>query len=178
MAGRQLAWPTPEALTAHSPSERWRGTGRDSENFVNIAAGRHITAGVVIGGRGLQGAHGSAGEIGVLPESRWNAALDAMAGWPQGREATIGAASAGDSAALARVGELAEQLATGIAAVVLSVDPECVILSAKVLFPIPVRMSTLDQDAVALGAVRLALDHVESELFSTESELLAGKTSR
>ncbi|WP_331769895.1 ROK family protein (plasmid) [Embleya sp. NBC_00888] len=173
-------------------AERWLGTGRDTDNFVNVVAGRHITTGIVLNGRLLQGAHGAAGEIGILPESRWRSALDAMAAWPQGREAIIRAAAAGDTDARARVEELAEHLATGIAAVVLTVDPECVIVSgglslagrtlldplrehldAKTLFPVPVLASTLDHNAVALGAVRLALDHVENELFDTDSPHLA-----
>ncbi|MFE5325509.1 ROK family protein [Embleya sp. NPDC056575] len=156
-------------------AERWLGAGRGIDNFVNIVAGRHITAGIVLDGRLLQGVHGAAGEIGVLPESRRQSALDAVAAWPQGPEATIAAATAGDADAQARVEEFAEHLATGIAAVVLTVDPECVILSgglsragqtlldplrehlhAKTLFPVPVHASTLDHNAVALGAVRWA----------------------
>lgn len=168
------------------------GTGRGIDNFVNIVAGRHITAGIVLNGRLLQGVHGAAGEIGVLPESRWQSALNAVAAWPQEPETTIRAAVSGDTDARARVEEFAEHLATGIAALVLTVDPECVIVSgglsragktlldplrehvhAKTLFPVPVRASTLDHNAVALGAVRLALDHVENELFDTDSPHLA-----
>ncbi|MGV9853162.1 ROK family protein [Streptomyces sp. NPDC003442] len=173
-------------------AERWLGTGRDTDNFVNINAGRHITAGVVLNGRLLQGAHGAAGEIGVLPESRWQAALQAMADWPEDYESTVRAAEAGDADAQARIEELAEHLAIGAAAIVLTVDPECVILSgglsragqtllgplqghldARTLFPIPIRISPLDHSAVALGAVRLALDHVEGDLFDTDSPRLA-----
>ncbi|WP_031077989.1 ROK family transcriptional regulator [Streptomyces sp. NRRL WC-3742] len=173
-------------------AEHWLGTARGTDNFVNIVAGRHITAGVFLDGRLLRGVHGAAGEIGTLAESRWQDALRAMAAWPDDREATVTAALGGDAAAQARIDELAEHLATGIAAVVLSVDPECVILSgglsragrtlidplqsrldAKTLFSIPIRPSTLDHDAVALGAVRLALDHVENDLFDTESARLA-----
>ncbi|MFE7356328.1 ROK family protein [Streptomyces sp. NPDC057543] len=173
-------------------AERWLGTGRDTDNFVNIIAGRHITASVVLNGRLLPGVHGAAGEIGVLPESRWQAALQAMVDWPEDRESTFRAAEAGDPDARARIEELAEHLATGTAAVVLTVDPECVILSgglsragktllgplqehlgAKTLFPIPIYTSPLDHSAVALGAVRLALDHVEDDLFDTDSPRLA-----
>ncbi|MEV6013804.1 ROK family protein [Streptomyces sp. NPDC051976] len=174
-------------------AERWRGAARDTDNFVNIVAGRHITAGIFLNGQLLRGAHGAAGEIGVLAESHWIAALQAMADWPNGRRATFAAAAAGDPAARTRIKDLAERLATGIAALVLSVDPECVIVSGglsragdtllgplqahldtKILFPIPIRPSTLDHDAVALGAVRHALNHVEKELFNTESAHLAG----
>lgn len=186
-------------------AERWIGTARDTDDFVNIIAGRHITAGIVLGGQLLRGVHGAAGEIGVLPESRWQAALDAMEAWPDNREATVAAAAAGDADAAARVDELAELLATGAASIVLAVDPECVVLSgglsragdvllgplqahldAKTLFPIPIRASTLDHNAVALGAVRLALDHVEQDLFDVESPrftassptLAAGRTAQ
>ncbi|MEY9934475.1 putative NBD/HSP70 family sugar kinase [Catenulispora sp. GP43] len=173
-------------------AERWLGTARGTDDFVHIVAGRHITASVFLNGRLLTGTNGAAGEIGILPESRWDTALQAMAAWPHGREATAAAAAAGDTDAQARIDELADHLATGIAAVVLSVDPECVILAgglsragqtllsplqrhldAKILFPVPIHVSTLDHDAVSLGAVRLALDHVESTLFDTESVRLA-----
>lgn len=172
-------------------AERWLGTGRDTDNFVNIIAGRHITAGVVLNGQLLQGAHGAAGEIGVLPESCWQIALQAMADWPDNRESTVRAAEEGDADAQARIEELAEHLAIGAAALVLTVDPECVVVSgglshagqtllgplqdrldAKTLFPIPIRTSPLDHSAVALGAVRLALDHVEDDLFNTDSPRL------
>ncbi|QKW17786.1 ROK family protein [Kitasatospora sp. NA04385] len=178
-------------------AERWHGTGREIDNFVNIVAGRYITSGIVLNGSVLQGAHGAAGEIGVLAESRWQAALDAMDGWPEDRRSTLRAAAAGDPGARARIDELAAHLSVGIAALVLSVDPECVILSgglsragqtlldplqsyldAKTLVPVPILLSTLDHDAVALGAVRLALDHVERELFDTDSaRLLAALAS-
>lgn len=177
-------------------AEHWRGTARDTDNFVNIVAGRHITAGIFLNGQLLRGAHGAAGEIGVLPESRWDAALQAMGEWPNGREATFAAAAVGDADAQARIDDLAERLATGIAAVVLSLDPECVIVSGglsragqtllaplqthldtKILFPIPIRASTLGHDAVALGAVRQALDHVEKDLFDTESMRLTANAA-
>ncbi|GAA2800752.1 ROK family transcriptional regulator [Kitasatospora paracochleata] len=172
-------------------AERWRSIGRTTDNFVHILAGRYVTSGIVVDGRVLQGVHGAAGEIGALPESRWQEALSAMGGWPEDRESTVRAAAAGDADARARIDEVAECLATGIAALVLAVDPECVILSgglsragqtllgplqshldAKTLVPIPIRLSTLGHDAVALGAVRFALDHVEQELFDTDSARL------
>ncbi|MEY9910352.1 putative NBD/HSP70 family sugar kinase [Catenulispora sp. MAP12-49] len=169
-------------------AERWLGTARGTDDFVHIVAGRHITASVFLNGRLLTGTNGAAGEIGVLPESRWDTALQTMAAWPHDPAATVAAAAAGDAEAAARIDELADHLATGVAAVVLSVDPERVILAgglsragqtllvplqrhldAKTVFPVPIHTSTLDHDAVSLGAVRLALDHVESTLFDTES---------
>ncbi|MDI2129491.1 ROK family transcriptional regulator [Yinghuangia seranimata] len=173
-------------------AERWVGVARDLDNFVNILAGRHITSSIVLDGQLFRGARGAAGEIGFLAESGWKAALDTAAAWPEGVEETVRAAAHGDPAAVRRVDGFAGQLAVGIAAVALTVDPECIVLSgglsragdtlleplrrhldSRTLFPIPLRTSELDRDAVGLGAVRVALDHVEGDLFDPHSALLA-----
>ncbi len=83
------------------------------------------------------------------------------------------------------VGAFVADLATGVAATVLTVDPQLVVIGGGLsqagdllaeplraelarlcLFPVQVETSILGDESVAMGAVRLALDRVEEELFS------------
>jgi predicted NBD/HSP70 family sugar kinase len=103
-------------------------------------------------------------------------------------EVVFGTAERGDAAASAIVDELLERLARGIAAAVVVLNPEAVIIGGGVtragerllepltrripqLVPVPPRvlLSTLGEDAVALGAVRLAVQAVEERLFDLTS---------
>jgi predicted NBD/HSP70 family sugar kinase len=100
-------------------------------------------------------------------------------------ESVFAAAAQGDRAAGAIVDELLERLARGVAAAVVVLNPEAVIIGGGVsragarllepltrripeLVPLPPRvlLSTLGEDAVALGAVRLAVQSVEEQLFA------------
>lgn len=47
--------------------ERWKGAGRNADNFVAISIGTGIGMGIVIGGELYRGGRGAAGEIGFLP---------------------------------------------------------------------------------------------------------------
>ncbi len=99
-------------------------------------------------------------------------------------ETVFEAAGRGDPAAAAIVAELLERIARGIAAAVVVLNPSTVIvggglsragtslldpLAARVAELVPmsprVVLSTLGDEAVALGAVRLALQSVEESLF-------------
>lgn len=174
-------------------AEHWRGAGAGTDDFVNVIAGRVLHAGIFLGGRLLYGSHGAAGEIAYLPGAGWDAAHQALSTWPGAREDTFAAAAAGDADAIARVDEFARELATGIAALALVVDPDRIVIGGGLseageglltplrehldrltLFPVPLVTSTLTHDAVALGAARLALDRIEGRLFDPESPALAG----
>ena len=51
--------------------EQWMGSGKNTENLIMVTLGTGVGAGVIIGGRILAGAHGSAGEVGhtaLFPE--------------------------------------------------------------------------------------------------------------
>lgn len=173
-------------------AEQWRGVATDVDSFVAILAGRRITAGIVLDRAILRGVHGAAGELGGMPESTWRDALAEMDAWDATREEVFAAAARGEPDALARADTVAAALARGVAVLVLTVDPECVVLGgglakagaaildplqrhldALTLFPVPVRLSTLDHDAVVTGAVRLALDAIETELFDVTSQEIA-----
>lgn len=125
-------------------AEHWRGAARGVDEVVYVRTGRTVSLGLLLGGKPHAGHHGAAGEIGALR--------------PAGGFAEL------------------------VAATVLAVDPQLVViggtgdLTAKLraelarlcLFPVRVETSTLGEDSVALGAVRLALNRVERDLFSVE----------
>ncbi|MEK2494056.1 ROK family transcriptional regulator [Kitasatospora purpeofusca] len=168
--------------------ESWRGAATEARDMLYIHAGRRISAGILIDGRVHRGHHGAAGEIGGLPASGWPTAPGRLRGWSdtgQGdAEGLFAAVRTGDPRALAALERYADDLAQGIAAVVLSLDPELVVVGGGVsqagdllldplrgrlldqcLFPVELVASQLGDRSVALGAVRLSLDLVERHLF-------------
>ncbi|MGA5064252.1 ROK family protein [Streptomyces exfoliatus] len=102
--------------------------------------------------------------------------------------AVFAAAEAGDPQAVARVDRFARVVAQGLAAMVLTVNPDLVVIGGGLsragdavaspvrdhlgrlcLDPPEVVVSTLGTEAVSLGAVRLALEHLNTELFGALS---------
>ncbi|KDN81264.1 ROK family protein [Kitasatospora cheerisanensis] len=170
-------------------AERWLGVARSVDDVVYLLAGMRMGVGVLNGGVLQRGHNGSLGEIGALPELGWNTAPGHLVDDPdaesseQAVTALIAAARAGDAAAAERIGRFLDAITLGTATVALAFDPELVVVGggfsraddlvrARVqsaldtLCPMPPRVasSELGEDAVALGAVRVALDHVEAQL--------------
>ncbi|MER6952046.1 ROK family protein [Nonomuraea sp. NPDC000554] len=173
-------------------AEHWRGVAQNVDDVLCILVGRSIAAGLLIGGRLHYGRNGAAGEIGVMRAFGWYTAFDRFLAYaddgPQdgggSAERVFGAVRQGDPEAIAVVRAFARDLAKGVGAAVLTMDPELVVLGGGMsgagellaeplreelaeicLFPVRVEASTLGSESVALGAVRLALDHVQRELF-------------
>lgn len=202
-------------------AERWRGAAHGVPDALYVQVGYGIGAGVLVRGEIYRGAHGAAGEIGLLPlqvsEERvgssdrlgpfeWGAGGSAYArlggraargrggrllrelagGDPDLVDAEIvfEALRRGDHLAESIVDELVGRLAHGIAAAVVLLDPGLVIIGGGLsqagsdlldrlervvgdLVPVPSRLvlSTLGDESVALGGVRLALEHVDDRLF-------------
>jgi predicted NBD/HSP70 family sugar kinase len=169
-------------------AEHWRGAAQHASDVIYVLLGRSISVGLLLGGKLHTGYNGGAGEIGVLRDLGWYTALDRFRAYA--KDATdpskrvFDAARRGDRRATAIVSSFVDDLATGVAATVLTVDPQLVVvggglsqagdllaeplraeLARLCLFPVQVETSVLGDESVALGAVRLALDHVESELF-------------
>ncbi|WP_210408272.1 ROK family transcriptional regulator [Allokutzneria sp. NRRL B-24872] len=156
--------------------ERWRGVAREVDDVVYVLADHKLGVGVVINGRAHRGNHGAAGELGALPHSPWASANDFLA------KSQHDLTRAFTDLSSAR---FLDDLAQGIATMALAVDPELVVLggfladcgpalldelAARVpglcLTPPRLMLSELADDAVALGALRVALDEAERRLFA------------
>ncbi|MFD5389735.1 ROK family protein [Streptomyces sp. NPDC127074] len=164
--------------------EHWRGVAAGHQDVLCVHVGHRVSAGVLLGGRLHVGRNGAAGEIGVLPGSGWHTAPGRLPGRWADPEALFAAAREGDAHALRALDDFAADLVQGVAAMVLTVDPELVVIGGGLsrigdllltplrarlaelcLFPVEVAASALGDEAVALGGARLALDRVEKELF-------------
>lgn len=176
-------------------AERWQGVAADADDIVYLLAGMRTGAGLILDGSLRRGYGGAAGEIGALRQVRWLGAPAHLQNCP-GLPETVGsddaaawvfaAAREGDKAARTAVRRYVRDLAVGAAALVLTLDPHVVVVgggysrSADILLEplrrelqrlclrVPeIRASTLGDEGVALGALRLALDEVELRLFET-----------
>jgi len=171
-------------------AERWRGNARFSDDCVYILTGHRTGAGVIIGGRLHRGRGGAAGEIGALAVLGWEDETTNELRSADDVGHVFARAAEGDRAALTLVDHFARSLARGSAAMVLTVNPDLLVigggysragevlaaplrthLQELCLDPPQVALSTLGEESVALGAVRLALDHAESELFGFPEQL-------
>jgi predicted NBD/HSP70 family sugar kinase len=175
--------------------EQWQGAARGMGDVVFVLAGLSPGAGSLIDGRLHRGFGGAAGEIGALhllgqedtPELLLAPGDEALT--PLDEDAVsrlLLDASAGDSTALALRGRFLTRLVRDVAALVVAIDPQIVVvggwaagldgvldplrdrLSRACLRPPQVTLTGLGAEAIATGALRLALDHVEQRLFRVE----------
>ncbi|MFI6294034.1 ROK family transcriptional regulator [Nonomuraea sp. NPDC050790] len=163
-------------------AEHWRGSARHAADVVYVLVGHRVGAGMLIGGRLHGGRSGAAGEIGSLRRLGWEAATAELAAHGEAA-AVFKAAADGEPAAVRAVERFAGDLAVGAAALVLAVDPDLLVVGgghsragevllapfrrrlAELCLAVPeVVTSTFGDESVALGGVRLALDHVEREI--------------
>ncbi len=185
---------------AAAVAEHWKGAAADSDDIVFVLAGLSPGAGSLIGGRLHRGYGGAAGEIGALhllgreatPEALLSTTDEPLHPLDEQAVAEVFAhAREGDLRARAAVDRFVRRLIHDVAALVLALDPELVViggwanglddvleplrqeLARYCLRPPRVTLSTLGEAAVATGALRLALDHVEEELFAVESTVTA-----
>lgn len=176
-------------------AERWQGVAQDAKDVVYLLAGTRTGAGLIIDGILRRGYGGAAGEIGALPAVRWLTAPSHLENCP-GVPETISpedkaawvfqSARSGNRSALAAIRQYTRDLAIGTAALVLALDPQVVVLGGgfsrsadlfldqlqnelkRLCLRVPeVRASTLGDESVALGAVRLGLDSVDQQLLSS-----------
>lgn len=176
-------------------AEHWSGAAVGSDDIVFVMAGLSPGAGSLIGGRLHRGFGGAAGEIGALhllgreatPErllSTTGTPLDPLDEQAVARVFQL--ARDGDPQACEAVNRFVGRLVHDVAALVLALDPELVVIGGwangldGVLQPLrdelsryclrtpKVELSALGSEAVATGALRLALDHVEEQLFAVE----------
>ncbi|MEU2564905.1 ROK family transcriptional regulator [Streptomyces longispororuber] len=187
---------------AAAVAEHWKGAATESDDVVFVLAGLSPGAGSLIGGRLHRGYGGAAGEIGALhllgrevkPETLLSTTDEPLHPLDEQAVAEVFAhAREGDERALAAVDRFIRRLVHDVAALVLALDPELVVvggwaagldgvleplrreLARYCLRPPRVALSVLGEAAVATGALRLALDHVEDELFAVEGAVTAGR---
>ncbi len=174
--------------------QEW-GVARGSKDVVYVLAGLRTGAAALVNGRLVTGHAGAAGEIGALAAVRWKRAVERLAevpGMPDDvRESGFAAwtfeqARLGDPQARKTVRKYARDVATGAAALVLTLDPEIVVLGGgntpwadlwvpefgatvgrSVIRMPEVRVSSMGGDHVARGAVRRATADVEAACFTT-----------
>jgi len=177
-------------------AEQWRGAARGAEDLVYVLAGLRTAASLIIGGQLHRGTGGAAGEIGLMPETRWGFAQDHLTRWSASRpggtrdaaRAAFDAARSGDPSARGAVRRYSRDLAVGVAMLVLALDPELVVIgggysaAGDVLLD-PLRRelekrcltvpnlvrSELGGEAPVYGAIRLALDAVETAAFAQDA---------
>ncbi|MEV3988233.1 ROK family transcriptional regulator [Streptomyces sp. NPDC049837] len=185
---------------AAAVAEQWKGAATDSDDIVFVLAGLSPGAGSLIGGRLHRGFGGAAGEIGALhllgqgatPETLLSTTDEPLHPLDEQAVAEVFAlAREGDARARAAVDRFIQRLVHDVAALVLALDPELVVvggwaagldgvlqplreeLARFCLRPPRVALSLLGEAAVATGALRLALDHVEEQLFAVEGTVTA-----
>lgn len=185
---------------AAAVAEHWKGAATGSDDVVFVLAGLSPGAGSLIGGRLHRGFGGAAGEIGALhllgreatPEEVLSTTGEPLHPLDEAQVARVFAlAREGDEQAAAAVERFMRRLVHDVAALVLALDPEMVVvggwaagisgvleplrteLARYCLRPPQVVQSMLGEAAVATGALRLALDHVEKQLFAVESTVTA-----
>lgn len=162
-------------------AEHWIGAARLVDDVVYLLAGRRTSAGIIVDGALYTGRHGAAGEIGSIPQLYFSTEeLLATPGTGPDSPDAIGsvfrAAQAGDEQAAGLVEEFYRRLARVVEFMLKSFDPDMVVLGGgvsragrplvegverhldrPVFNTAPLVLSQLGPEAVALGAVRSAL---------------------
>jgi predicted NBD/HSP70 family sugar kinase len=196
-------------VDAAAVAERDHGHGRDVSNFAFVSVGTGIGMGLVLDRKLHRGAHGAAGEIAFLPlesdaidprDVRRRGALESAASSAAvvraAREAGVrfrsarsvfAAAAAGDSRARGAVAAEAMVVARALAAIVVVVDPELIVLGggigrapgfaeevstrlAEVSPIVPeVRPSALGDDAVVDGCLAVGGDQLWERVMSSRA---------
>jgi predicted NBD/HSP70 family sugar kinase len=168
-------------------AESWRGVARYAKDVVFLLAGVRTGTGLIIDGRLHRGFGNAAGEIGALPAVGWLKAPDHLRAWSGGKdefEDVFLAARDGDRDAVRAVRRYTRDIAVGVSALILTLDPELLVIGGGfsrsadvVLQPLrteldrwclrtpEIRVSTFGDEGVAFGAVRLALEQVEASLY-------------
>ncbi len=173
-------------------AERWRGVAGDHDNVVWAILGNRTGLGILIRGavhRGLDGAAGEIVEARSIPIGSFENHPAAWLSSPEPAQRSVAlerfaAARAGDPQALADVDEFVENIASILTILSWTVAPSLIVLgggledAADVLLPrvreamrdarnpaIELRATGLGRDAALVGAVKLALDRMDTELF-------------
>jgi predicted NBD/HSP70 family sugar kinase len=173
-------------------AERWRGVAGDHDNVVWAHLGNRTGLGILIRGAVHRGLDGAAGEIVEAQSIPTGTIANRPVAWLSSPEATqrkvalerFDAARSGDVEALAEVDEFVENITSILTTLSWTVAPSLIVLgggledAADVLLPrireamrvartpaIELRATGLGRDAPLIGAVKLVLDRMDTELF-------------
>ncbi|TDT98038.1 putative NBD/HSP70 family sugar kinase [Streptomyces sp. 846.5] len=173
-------------------AERWRGVAADHDNVVWAVLGNRTGLGILIRGAVHRGLDGAAGEIVEAESMPTDSVEHRPVAWltspePDRRRVALerfDAARAGDATALAEVDEFVANIASILTTLSWTVAPSLIVLgggledAADVLLPrvrdalhkartpaVELRVTGLGRDAPLIGAVKLALDRMDTELF-------------
>jgi predicted NBD/HSP70 family sugar kinase len=171
-------------------AEHWRGSGAGADTLVYVHAGHRIGSGILIGGTVYRGSGGASGEIGALGPIGWSKALDSLNALVRQEGSLRERLADGDPATTRVLDGFAATIAPGIAALVLVIDPERVVIGGglaglgprlsepivKHLMPLclrvpDVRTSTFGTDGVVVGAIRDALVWADENVFTANPSL-------
>lgn len=177
-------------------AEAWKGSATDATSVVYVHSGNRTGAGLVLNGMVVRGANGAAGEIGALPHLGWEHAQEFLHdvrladGRRLNREEVFAAAADGEAPAVQAVDRFSREIAIGIAALVLAIDPEIVVVGGgnaragdTFLEPLrrhvealctvrpapPIVPSTLKERGSITGAAGLAANTVLEQLYAAAS---------
>ncbi|WP_406465792.1 ROK family transcriptional regulator [Streptomyces sp. NBC_01622] len=173
-------------------AERWRGVAGDHDNVVWAVLGNRTGLGILIRGAVHRGLDGAAGEIIEAHSIPVGSVENRPVAWLTSPEADqrrvaldrFDAARTGDAEALAEVDEFVENITSILTTLSWTIAPSLIVLgggledAADVLLPrvreamrvartpaIELRATSLGRDAALIGAVKLALDRMDTELF-------------
>ncbi|MQS11039.1 ROK family transcriptional regulator [Streptomyces kaniharaensis] len=176
-------------------AEHWQGAAIGADDVVFVMAGLSPGAGSLINGKLHRGYGGAAGEIGALhllgrevtPERLLSTTGKPLNPLDEAAVARVlRLAREGDEVAQVAMDRFLTRLVQGVAALVLAIDPQLVVIGGwaagldGVLEPLRERLArftlrapevapaALGSEVVAMGALRVALDHVEDQLFAVD----------
>jgi len=182
-------------------AEHWRGVAADHENVVWAILGNRTGLGILIRGAVHRGLDGAAGEITEAASMPTHLVEDRPIAWltspdPAQRSGALDlcdAARKGDGGALAAVDDLVENIASILTTLSWTVAPSLIVLgggledAADLLLPrvrqalrearapaIELRVTGLGRQAPLIGAVKTALDRMDTELFGPRSPRTGG----
>lgn len=174
-------------------AEHWQGAAVGADDMVFVMAGLSPGAGSLINGRLHRGFGGAAGEIGALhllgqevtPERLLSTTGKPLNPLDEAAVARVlKLAREGDEVAQVAMDRFLTRLVQSVAALVLAIDPQLVVVGGwaagldGVLDPLrerlaqftlrapEVALAALGSEVVAMGALRVALDQVEEQLFA------------
>jgi predicted NBD/HSP70 family sugar kinase len=193
-----LPWFADNDANLSALAERWRGAARDHENVVWAILGNRTGLGILIRGAVHRGLDGAAGEIVEAVSLPIHSIEDRPAAWitsPEPVQRAVArerfdAARAGDAAALTEVDELVANIASILTTLSWTIAPSLIVLgggledAADVLLPrvraalrearapaVELQATGLGRDAPLIGAVKLALDRMDTELFGPRAPI-------